>query len=68
MILGGTWVRQNLQLCTGLLKFRSFYVTDMFAESLPSSMKSPTEEEPPGPPLVQKITSSLLGSFLLSKK
>ena len=34
----------------------------------PSSMKSPVVEEQPGPPLVQKMTSSVLGSFLLSKK
>ena len=35
---------------------------------LPSSMKRPRDEEHPGPPLVQKTTSSLAGSFLLSKK
>ena len=34
----------------------------------PSSMKSPIEDEAPGPPLVQNMTSSASGSRLLSKK
>ena len=34
----------------------------------PSSMNNPIEDEHPGPPFVQKITSSLSGSLLLSKK
>lgn len=34
----------------------------------PSSMNSPIEDEQPGPPFVQKMTSSLSGSLLLSKK
>lgn len=35
---------------------------------VPSSMKRPRDDEHPGPPLVQKMTSSLAGLFLLSKK
>lgn len=35
---------------------------------VPSSMNSPVDEEHPGPPFVQKITSSLSGLLLLSKK
>ena len=34
----------------------------------PNSMNNPSEDEQPGPPFVQKITSSLSGSLLLSKK
>ena len=35
---------------------------------IPSSMKSPMVEDAPGPPLVQKMTSSVSGLRRLSKK
>lgn len=42
--------------------------TGLTATNSPSSMNNPVDEEHPGPPLVQKTTSSLSGSDLLSKK
>lgn len=37
-------------------------------DDAPSSMSNPSEDDPPGPPFVQKITSSSSGLLRLSKK
>lgn len=72
VLVPGVWVESNVVdviHSAGTYSNRSILTrTGIIDNFVPSSINSPMDDEHPGPPFVQKITSSLSGSLLLSKK
>jgi len=62
------WIEDSARAWIATVSTNDRYLPKTRNLNTPSSMNSPREEEQPGPPFVQNMTSSLSGSFLLSKK